>query len=126
MPSNVSVENMKKEEMNNLVNILNELKKDYKETAEILKSDVKGVSQSIDLKQLFRAKNKPGLIKIGLALIAFPDPTISDILGSAFIAAGLLQAKIKCSALYVEDVYKTFPKVMKNIEETKQKLINCV
>lgn len=115
---------MKKEEMKNITNLIHELKTDYKETAKILNDNVKGISQSIDLKQLFKAKNKPMLIKIGLALIAFPDPTISDILGSAFLAAGLLQAKIKSSALYVEDVYKTFPEIMKNIEETRRQVIN--
>lgn len=117
---------MKKEEMKNITNIIHELKMDYKETAKVLDTDVKGISQCIDLKQLFKAKNKPVLIKIGLALIAFPDPTISDIVGSALLAAGLLQAKIKHSALYVEDVYKTFPEIMKNIEESRRRVIHSV
>jgi hypothetical protein len=41
-------------------------------------------------------------------LIAFPDPTISDIVGSLMVAAGLIQEGIERRTLRVEDVYKTF------------------
>jgi len=54
-----------------------------------------------------------------LALIAFPDPTITDILGSALVAAGILQFKTKHSTLHMEDVYKTFPKVIKELTTSK-------
>jgi len=70
--------------------------------------------------KLWRRGNNSFLIKAGLALIAFPDPTITDILGSAMVAAGIVQMKMKRSALHVEDVYKTFPKVIKEL--TAQKL----
>jgi hypothetical protein len=35
------------------------------------------------------------LIKAGIALIAFPDPTISDFVGCMMIAAGLLKSRTK-------------------------------
>ena len=53
-------------------------------------------------------------------MIAFPDPTISDIVGSALVAAGLIQMKMKHSALHVEDVYKTFPQVLKELDSLRQ------
>jgi len=58
-----------------------------------------------------------------LALIALPDPTITDILGSALVAAGVVQLKIKRSALHVEDVYKTFSQVMKELAASKQSVV---
>jgi hypothetical protein len=74
-------------------------------------------------RRLWKQGKRPILIQIGIALIAFPDPTISDVLGAAFIAAGLIQLKMRNSALHVEDVYKTFPKVVKELSTIKQGLV---
>jgi hypothetical protein len=65
--------------------------------------------------KLWKKSGNSILVKAGLALIAFSDPTISDILGSGLVAAGLIQMKMKNSALYVEDVYKTFPNVLREL-----------
>ncbi len=72
-----------------------------------------------DAQNLWKKGGSPRLIKIGLVLIAFPDPTISDLVGTALVAAGLVQLKMRNSALHIEDVYKTFPKVMKELAVTK-------
>jgi len=73
--------------------------------------------------KLWRKRNNPFLIKAGLALIAFPDPTISDVIGSALVAAGLIQLKLRNSTLHIEDVYKTLPKVVKELGAIKQCLV---
>ena len=73
--------------------------------------------------KLWKRGSNSFLIKAGLALIAFPDPTISDVVGSALIAAGVIQLKMRNSKLHVEDVYKTFPKVMKELGAIKQCLV---
>jgi len=39
------------------------------------------------------------------------------------VAAGVIQLKIRNSALHVEDVYKTFPKVVKELSAIKQSLV---
>jgi len=73
--------------------------------------------------KLWKKGNNSFLIKAGLTLIAFPDPTISDVVGSALIAAGVIQLKLRNSTFHVEDVYKTFPKVVKELGAIKQCLV---
>lgn len=72
--------------------------------------------------KLWKKSGNSILIKAGLALIAFPDPTISDVIGAGMVAAGLIHMKMKNSALHVEDVYKTFPNVLREIGSIKQNL----
>lgn len=66
-------------------------------------------------KKLWRDGKHSMLIKVGVALIAFPDPTITDVVGSAIVAAGLVQEGIKRRALHVDDVAKTFQDTMKEL-----------
>jgi len=70
-------------------------------------------------KQLWRTGKRSPLIKAGLVLIAFPDPTISDVIGGAMVAAGLVQEGIRRQTLHVDDVYKSFQKTMKEIRNAK-------
>jgi hypothetical protein len=71
-------------------------------------------------KKLWRTGNNSMLIKVGLALIAFPDPTVSDIVGSLLVAAGTVQLGIRRHTLYVDDLFKTFHNSLREIRETKQ------
>ncbi|MEM0384946.1 MAG: hypothetical protein QXH64_00635, partial [Nitrososphaeria archaeon] len=55
------------------------------------------------------------ITSVGIALIAFPDPTISDIIGSALVLSGqYLQRK---SPIGIEDVYKQFNKINIKLKE---------
>lgn len=54
-----------------------------------------------------------------MALILFPDPTISDFVGKAMVAAGLVHDEIRNSGLYLEDVYKTYLRLLKELYVTK-------
>ena len=73
--------------------------------------------------KLWRAGNKSRLIKIGIALVVFPEPTpTSEIVGACFIAAGAVQKAIKNRALFAEDIAKTFQSTLKEISATKQNL----
>jgi len=111
------------EEAKNLVEILNHLRMNRKETARTINAIMHDFTQELRLIQkLWRRGNNLFLIKAGLALIAFPDPTITDVVGSALVAAGIIQLKMKNSTLHVEDVYKTFPKVVKELGAIKQSL----
>jgi hypothetical protein len=69
---------------------------------------------------LWRKGNNSILIKLGLALIAFPDPTISDIIGTVLVAAGTVQMGIRRRTVYVEDVYKTFHGTLKDMWTIKR------
>lgn len=61
--------------------------------------------------RLFKSGGKPWLVRLGLALIAFPEPVLSDLVGTLMVAAGTVQAGLQRHALYVDDV----PKVLKNL-----------
>jgi len=62
------------------------------------------------------------LIGLGLALIAFPEPLISDAIGTILVAAGLLQEKMKRSSMRAVDVYNAFQDVTKEIQKIRQGL----
>jgi len=112
------------EEAKDLAEILNRLSKSRKETADTINGVMQGFTKELrSTQKLWRKGKNSFLIKAGLALIAFPDPTITDILGSALVAAGVVQLKVKGSALYVEDVYKTFPKVIKELAKSKLSVV---
>jgi len=112
------------EEAKDLREILTHLSTSRKETANTINAIMHGFTKELSATQkLWRRGNNSFLIKVGLALIAFPDPTITDILGSALVAAGILQFKMKRSALHVEDVYKTFPQVIKELTTSKLSVV---
>jgi hypothetical protein len=96
---------MKAEELEPLADAINELSESCADLAQALRETTREARVT---KQLWRNGKRSWLIKVGLALIAFPDPTISDIVGSLMVAAGLIQEGIKRRTLHVEDVYKTF------------------
>jgi hypothetical protein len=111
-------------EAEDLAEMLHELSQSRKETVNTAGSAMQGYTEELRRTQkLWKQKNGSWLIKAGLALVAFPDPTISDVVGAAMIAAGLVQLKMRNSRLHVEDVYKTFPRVVKELGSIKQSLI---
>ncbi|UCE96293.1 MAG: hypothetical protein JSV51_01400 [Candidatus Bathyarchaeota archaeon] len=106
------------EELKKTVDTLRELSGDWKENLTILSDGVCG-SESMRsvIKSLRRKENQGNMVKIGLTLIAFPFPiVIDDVLGWSFLVAGLVQRRIKNSALYIEDIYKTFPRLLKELQ----------
>jgi len=114
---------VKPKELNDLTDAIREWALNHAETARIMHGSLHELSKELrSTQKLWRKNDNSVLIKVGLALIALPDPTISDIIGSALVAAGLVQLKIKHSALHIEDVYKTFPQVIKELGSLKQGL----
>jgi len=108
---------MKNDEIKTLADTLKELNENYIEVIQTMKETTKEVKAT---KQLWRKENKSILIKLGLALIAFPDPTISDIIGTVLVAAGTVQMGIRRRTIYVEDVYKTFHSTLKDLWTIKR------
>ena len=108
-------------ELKTVVTMLRELGLSYTETIEVMK----GVSKDLrHTKGLWRDGNKSKLIKLALALITFPEPTpLSESIGAALLAFGLLQNRIKKSNLYLEDVYRTFRDMNKNLRLIRQEMI---
>ena len=110
---------MKTEEMKTVVNALNELNESYVDLIQAMTDTTKEVKAT---KKLWRKESNSMLIKLGLALIAFPDPTISDIIGTVLVAAGTVQKGIRRRTLYVEDVYRTFHDTLKDTWTIKHSL----
>ena len=115
---------MNNEQAKDLIEVLHELSQNRKETANTVGSAMHDYTEELRFAQkLWKQKNSSWLIKAGLALVAFPDPTISDVVGAAMIAAGLVQLKMRNSKLYVEDVTKTFPRVVRELGSIKQGVV---
>jgi len=107
---------MNSDEAKKVANAFSELSEGCAETTHSIKSMTREVETT---KKLWKEGNKSTLIKVGVALIAFPDPTVSDVVGAALVAAGLVQAGIQRRTLHVGDVYKTFQNTMKELRRTK-------
>jgi hypothetical protein len=102
------------------IKALTELAEDKKYAAQALKGAGQDACVS---KKLWREGNKSKLIKIGMALVVFPEPTpISEIVGAGFIAAGLVQKGIQSRSIYMEDITKTFQSTLREIVATKYDL----
>jgi len=98
-----------------------ELSRSYVETLDA----VKGVSEELkSAKKLWKTGQKSRLVKLGLTLIAFPEPSpVTEIVGAMMVSAGLLQRKIKNSGLHIEDVRETFQGVLENLNRVREELI---
>jgi hypothetical protein len=81
----------------------------------------KKLKQYIEEKKEGDENSSSKLIKLGIALIALPEPILSDALGTALIAAGLLKRKAR--KIGVRDVYREMYKAANRIKEAAEYLI---
>lgn len=116
---------MRPEELKTIVIELRELGLSYNETVKTMSEVTKEVKS---LRPLW-GKSSPGgqkgsqLVKLGVALIAFPIPTvgIKKSLGAMLIVAGLLKERRK--HIRVADVYGTFQDVNRELQKLQQKSV---
>jgi hypothetical protein len=114
---------LKPKEAKECSEILREVGKDSVDLAGVANGSMRGVAREAQsLKKLWREKNQSKLVKIGVALILFPDPTISDVVGTGLVATGLLHDRIKNSGIFLEDIYKTYPRLFKELQSARQSL----
>ena len=107
---------MKPEQVKAATKAVKELSESYVDVIGAVKSTANAAEAT---KKLWREGNKSRLIKIGLSLIVFPEPTpISETIGACFIAAGAVQKGIKSRAIYLEDITKTFKSTLHDVLET--------
>jgi len=104
-----------------LANALRELALNYKEVSKTLS----GVADAT--KPLTGLIGEPGekakgsrLIAAGIALIAFPDPTISDLVGATLVAAGIVRNRMRQTT--VVDVCREFLKVTNDLGKLREEL----
>ncbi len=77
-------------------------------------------NQAETTKKVFHEGNKSKLIKLGVALIVFPEPTpISEIVGGSLVAAGMIKKGIQKQSTFAEDIGKDFKKALKDLSLTK-------
>ena len=102
------------------VNALKELNESYVDLMQAMKGTIKEVKTT---RRLWQDGKKSRLIKLGLALIVFPEPTpISETIGTFLVAAGAVQAGIRRRTIYVEDAYKSFKDTLKEMRNIKDSL----
>ena len=107
---------MNAKEAKTMEKTLVELKERYIDLGKSMKDTARAVGST---KTLWREGNKSRLIKIGLTLVVFPEPTpVSESIGACFIAAGLVQKGIRSRSIYLEDIKKTFQTTLKDILDT--------
>ena len=97
---------------------IEELNLSYTETL----GNIKEFSENLSsLKSLWKTGNKSKLVKWGLSIIIFPEPTpVTEIVGATLLSAGLIQQKIHNSGLHIEDIQKTFQEVFKNLNYLRE------
>lgn len=111
---------MKTSDLKALSEALKELNESYTDFLCSMKDTVREAKTT---KKLWHDGQKPWLIKLGLALVLFPEPIVSDVLGTLLIAAGTVQEGIRRRTLHVEDIPKTFKAVMRELQ-TAQESVN--
>jgi hypothetical protein len=113
------------EDLETIVIALRELGLSYEETVKLMSGVTKDVKSLRSLWGKPSAGGQKGsrLIKLGVALIAFPIPTvgIKKSLGATLIAAGLLKERMK--HMHVADVYSTFQEVNRELRKLQQKFV---
>jgi len=111
---------MKTDEVKTMVNTVKEMNESYGDLLQSVKGMIKEAKST---RKLWRNGNEPRLIKLGLTFIVFPEPTpISETIGTCLVVAGAVQKGIRSRAIYIEDVYKTFQDVFKDLGTTKHNL----
>jgi hypothetical protein len=97
----------------NTLESLKELSESYADFA----ANMKGFSEELSaVGKLWRASHKSRLIKLGLTIVFFPEPTpVSETVGACLIAAGAVQQGIRSRTLYIDDVPKICAKALRDI-----------
>ena len=107
---------MKPEQAKTAAKALNELNESYIDLLGAIKGTVNTAEAT---KKLWHEGNNSRLVKIGVALIMFPEPTpISETVGACLVAAGAVQKGIQSRAIYLEDITKTFKNTLKDVLAT--------
>jgi hypothetical protein len=93
-----------------------ELSRDYADLAHLLKTTARDAKMT---KRLWKGRNEPLLIKAGLALIAFPEPLISDALGTLLLVAGTVQEGIQRQTIYINDLPRALQSAVNDLKAIK-------
>jgi len=110
---------MKTQEAKDVAKSAKEISEDYVVLAESVSTAANGTEAA---KKLWKNGNKNILMKAGLALIVFPEPIVSDLLGSALLAAGAVQEGIRRQSIYLDDLPKALKSTLRDLRATRDLL----
>lgn len=114
------VTQIKVKEFSDLTASIKQVTKDHMEMhADATHSMKAAANNAGSVNKLYKSGNKSFLIKAGLALIVFPEPIVSDLLGTSLLAAGAIQQGIKHQSIYLDDLPKAFKSAMRDLKKSK-------
>jgi len=112
---------MSVKELGKLTPPVKEVAQTHVEAYHDVKQSMKDTQKSAgSVNKLSKSGNKNYLIKAGMALVVFPEPIVSDLLGTSLIAAGLLKEGMKRNSVYLEDVPKAFKRVLRDLKSSRE------
>ena len=115
---------MKPDDLTTVVTCFRELGVSYEDFCTVLRDSINNAKP---LKRLignpYTSSIDSWLVKVGIALIVFPDPTVSDVIGSILVAAGLVKKRMK--QLTMADILIEFRDATKSLESIRQELSYC-
>ena len=110
-------------EIKEIASSIRELSWSYKEVGNTMNgvnNDFKPLKKLIGNPDLEGKGKGSRLIAAGIACIAFPDPTISDVVGVSLIVAGMMKNKMKQPT--AADMYRNFQDVMKELRDIRREM----
>ncbi len=111
---------MNTKELNDLTSSVKEVTKNHVEMEVDTAQSIKATTNSAgSVNRLYKSRNKNFLIRAGMALLVFPEPIISDALGTTLLAAGAIQEGIKRQSIYLDDLPKAFKSAMRELKAAK-------
>lgn len=106
---------VRRETVQSLILAAHELGQSWREAAALMRSVT---FEARKLKGLWRrGSTRSPLIALGVALIAFPEPVISDIVGCTLIVSGLIWSRIRPPPIYVEDIIETANEIIQDLRK---------
>lgn len=114
---------MQSPKTDHIVQAAKELGETFKDTATIINGMNGAVEEANQLYDHGQGGAGNSMISLGIALVAFPEPTmISDVIGAGVVATGLLYNKFVSPPLYIDNIFETIQSQVKAIHSTGEDL----
>jgi hypothetical protein len=107
-------------ETDHIIQSAKELGGTYSETAGLITEMVECTRMVNDLYDHGQGGLGKSLVNFGIALVMFPEPfMVSDVVGGAIIAAGMVYNKVHTPPGYIDDIYKSIEEQIMSLHEMK-------
>lgn len=114
---------MQSPKTDHIVQAAKELGETFTDTATIISGMNGAVEEANQLYDHGQGGAGNSMISLGIALVAFPEPTmISDVVGAGIVATGLLYNKFVSPPLYIDNIFETIQSQVKAIHSTGEDL----